>query len=56
MYCLVLAQCRQLPESFAASLAFKVSLVGVCWQMPHQRVLMPELLRTWIEYQALGLF
>ena len=48
VYRLVLAQSRQLPESFAASLAFKVSLVGVRWQMPHQRVLMPELLRTWI--------
>lgn len=51
VYRLVLAQSRQLPESFAASLAFKVSLVGVRWQMPHQRVLMPELLRTWIECQ-----
>lgn len=56
MYRLMLAQCRQLSESFAASLAFKVSLVGVRWQVPHQRILMPELLRTWVEYQALILF
>lgn len=56
VYRLVLAQSRQLPESFAASLAFKVSLVGVRWQMPHQRVLMPELLRTWIECQTFNRF